>query len=117
MKAFGSTIDCLMNAGSLPLSTLSRSGPVVPVAPASASVWQPLQPLEVNSCLPLGAGAAPPPAGTGLPPLLSLFSQAVKACGETTCALARIVEWPSPHSSAQTIEKSPSLIVLTRYFV
>src|SRR5438094_8842065 len=34
-------------------ATLSRLGPVTPVAPGTAdSEWQPAQPLEVNSCKP-----------------------------------------------------------------
>src|SRR4029079_15198979 len=38
-NALGLTIEVRMNAGVLPLSTLSRSGPTLPVAPASESVW------------------------------------------------------------------------------
>src|SRR5437764_12738231 len=58
-----------------PVRNLFRSGPTAPVEPASASVWQALQPpLPVNTCLPAAAragfGAAPPAAGlpaAGLP--------------------------------------------------
>src|SRR3954454_24869850 len=41
-----------MNAADLPFSAPSRSGPVVPVEPAAASVWQPEQPWLSNSCAP-----------------------------------------------------------------
>src|SRR5581483_7286022 len=44
----------------------SRFGPTVPVAPASFSVWQVLQPAVSNTCLPAVTSAAPPPAGVGV---------------------------------------------------
>src|SRR4051794_9154852 len=105
MKAFGSTIDCLMKAASLPLRTLSRSGPTVPLAPASASVWHALQPFEAKSVLPsCVALLPPPPAADGVATgLLRLPSQAVNLASGSTTADARIVAWPMPHSSAQTI--------------
>ena len=61
IKALGSTIDCLMKAASLPLRTLSRSGPDLPVAPASASVWQPAQPLAGEDLLAGARRVRPPP--------------------------------------------------------
>ena len=82
-SASGSVIDCLMNASSLPFRTWSRSGPVPPWVPASASVWQPPHAVAPVSCLPfvksaLASGAAPcwppppppppaPPAGALVP--------------------------------------------------
>ena len=69
MKAFGFVIDCdaRMLAACSPAffgvghdAQLARdSGPTVPVAPAAASVWQPLHPAEpVNTALPAAAVAA-----------------------------------------------------------
>src|SRR3954451_4241520 len=69
--ALGSTIDVLMKAGFLPFRNLSRSGPTVPLAPASLSVWQAAQPLAANTCLPaatLAAPPGPPPPAGGPPP-------------------------------------------------
>src|SRR3954468_17516 len=60
-----------MNAGSLPLSTWSRSGPTLPAAPASDSVWQPEQPVEPEVKIALPSAVPPPPACGGalrLPP-------------------------------------------------
>src|SRR5207247_11429629 len=96
-----------MNDFGLPFSTLSRFGPVVPVAPASASVWQALLPPgPVKTCFPAAVlvaaaplGLAPPPAAAG--PLIFL-SQALNWLWVTTLAKLRIVEWPMPHSSAHT---------------
>src|SRR4051794_32003232 len=62
MKAFGSTIDCLMNAASLSASDVLRFGPTAPVAPASLSVWQALHPFALNTAMPAVAS----PVGAGL---------------------------------------------------
>src|ERR1700748_3617532 len=63
MKALGSTIEVRMTAGLLPLSVLSRSGPILPVAPASWSVWQAEQLVvdDVKIALPLVVTPPPPP--------------------------------------------------------
>ena len=53
---FGSTIDSLMNAGDSPFSAPSRSGPVVPVEPAAASVWQPEHRLVLEHLRAVGGG-------------------------------------------------------------
>src|SRR5207247_10874496 len=53
--AFGSTIDWWMNAELLPLSTLERSGPTVPVAPAGVKVWHEAQPFAAKTCFPAAA--------------------------------------------------------------
>src|ERR1700716_1944372 len=96
-----------MNAGVLPLRNLFRSGPVVPVVPASASVWQaPQPPAPVNVCLPSAAGSAvvapPPPVEVWAPPPFCAFSQVENSAGVTTLTVERIVEWPRPQSSAHT---------------
>src|SRR3954454_16347931 len=98
--ASGLTIDVLMKAGSLPLRTLSRSGPTVPFAFASASVWHAAQPEDVKSALASGAAWA---GAAGLGPAESFCSHAAYARWLMTCAVPRIVECPSPHSSAHTI--------------
>ena len=72
ISASGSLIDCLMKSASLPASSLSSSGPVADVVPASASVWQ--APHAVAVPLPsaksflasiFGAAAAGGPGETG----------------------------------------------------
>src|SRR5689334_8095103 len=110
ISALGSSIDVLMKASSLSARTLSRFGPTVAFEPASASVWQPLQPLDVNSALPL---LPPPPAG-GAGGLAASWSQLVNSASDVTTAFARMVAWPRPHSSAQTIGYSPSRLGVTR---
>src|SRR3954454_21110301 len=101
MNALGLTIEVRMNAASLPLRTLSRSGPTCAVEPASLRVWQPLQPLSVKSFLPAAAtcaGLAPAgAAGLGLRVRNRLEFFAV-----TTWTEERMVPCPNPHSSAQT---------------
>src|SRR3954464_10321214 len=47
----------------------------------------------------LAPGADPAPDAPGF----CLASQASKACWVTTCAFWRMVEWPRPQSSAQTM--------------
>src|SRR6185437_3891381 len=68
-----SVIDCLMKADSgmlsfcaSPETALSRSGPIVPVAPAALSVWQLPQPFDAKTALPAFAS---PVAPLELPPL------------------------------------------------
>ena len=74
---FWSALSCDLNEGITPLPFVTRSttsafggfassrfGPTVPVAPASFSVWQLVQPAVWKTCLP-AATCAPPPA---LPP-------------------------------------------------
>lgn len=70
MKAYGSTIAVWMHldrpaprtfweAGSAQsdLRRVSRSGPMVPVAPAAARVWQEVHPLEAKSAFPAAVEA------------------------------------------------------------
>src|SRR3954468_22555504 len=65
-----------MNAASLPLSTWSRSGPVVPLVPACDSVWQAPHGVAPVAFLPLvkiaiasvDAVRPPPPARPPPPP-------------------------------------------------
>src|SRR4051812_37275469 len=81
---------------------LLRFGPTVPVAFASASVWQLLQPFAVNSALPAALVVlAPPPAGAVAVevPFATLASQVSNCCLGTTCTGTRMVEWPRPQSS------------------
>jgi hypothetical protein len=118
MKAPGSSIDWRMNALSLPLRTLSRSGPVVPLVPASASVWQPPQPaLVVKICLASGFAVCPPPPAVAPPGWLCFLSHASKSARLTTCAVWRMTEWPRPHSSAQTTGYSPMRFGVARMLV
>ena len=88
---------------------VSRFGPTVAFAPASASVWQPAQPLDVNSALP---SVPPPSAGAG--GFAASSSQLANWASVCTTALARIVACPRPHSSAKTIGYSPSRFGVTR---
>src|ERR1700759_181720 len=108
MNAFGSTIEVRMNAVLLPLSVLSRSGPIVPVAPASLSVWQAEQLVvaDVKIALPLVV-TPPPPAGGWAPapvlaPVRRLVRNLSKAARVSTTAFARMTACPRPHSSAHT---------------
>src|SRR3954447_23308002 len=112
MKALGFTIEVRVNAGALPLSTLSRSGPIVPVAPASEGVWQDVQPVvpDVKIALPSLAAPPPPPPPPDCCPPAVLFAplrsppmNLLNAARLSTVAIPRITAWPSPHSSAQTI--------------
>src|SRR5947208_2658985 len=108
MYALGLTIEVRMNAWLLPLSTLSRSGPIVPVAPASLSVWQDEQLVvdDVKIVLPLVV--TPPPPDDGWPPAVLLapvptpLMNLSNAGLDSTIASARMTAWPRPHSSAQT---------------
>src|SRR3954463_11536841 len=74
-SASGRTIDCLMNAASLPLRTWSRSGPVVQFVPAADSVWHAPHGVAPELSLPLvnrvfasGPAAGPPPPPPPPPP-------------------------------------------------
>src|SRR5579864_2044954 len=109
-----------------------RFGPTTPVVPAAARVWQlPHVPTPVKIVLP-AAAALPPAAvvevdelGAGAPPAEPLGtpgcaalgggtpsgggpfafcerSQLLKAAGVTTWTVARIREWPAPHSSVHS---------------
>src|SRR4051794_33182253 len=117
ISASGFSIDSLMNAASLPLRTWSRLGPVVPLVPASDSVWHAPQGVApvlslpfVNSALASGAGPGaspppPPPAPAAAPPLLParLAPQAGKVRLRHTVPGLPNKGVPEPHSSAQTI--------------
>ena len=78
ISASGSTIDSWMKAASFPVSTWSRSGPTVPLAFASASVWQLAHggwAVVVKIALPAaGSPVGPPPA-----PLVSVGAVSVGA--------------------------------------
>src|SRR4051812_37033089 len=111
-----------MNASSLPARALPRSGPTVPFAPASASVWQPAQPLAASLKTALPSSGVPPPPPPPPPPaagvavaagLFRPASQASYFSLDSTTALARIVACPIPHSSAQTIGYAPSRLGVT----
>src|SRR5579862_7659285 len=85
--------------------SLSRSGPIFPVALKAVNVWQAEQPFEVN------VASAPPPAPAGAPPpvvvLPVLEYQAAYAVGFITIASLRISEWPRPQSSTQMTGNVP----------
>ena len=109
ITAFGSTIDCLMNAASLPLRTLSRSGPIgagragVGERVAGAAARR----RSVKIVLPSGraaAAAARAAAAGGRRLPAGLRGQPLVEAGarESTCASERMTAWPRPHSSAQT---------------
>src|SRR5207248_3764999 len=104
--AFGSAIDSWTNACSgrparfADALRLSSAGPVVPLEPAAAKVWQPAQPALLN------VARAGPPAPD---PELCLatvaccaLTQAWKARGVITTACVPMTAWPSPQSSVQT---------------
>src|SRR3954451_11664316 len=106
-NAPGSTIDCLMKAASRDARTLSRSGPTVPEAPASLSVWHDEQPLEAKTCWPAAVAALVPPPPAAPPPTAApardcLAIQTANSRWGSTCAVWRMKACPRPHSSAQT---------------
>jgi hypothetical protein len=77
---------------------------VLALVPASASVWQAPQAVEVplpsvKSVLPSGV-PPPPPAGAG--GAVSFCMKASYWAVVTTCAVWRMSECPRPQSSAQT---------------
>src|SRR5947209_7339682 len=91
-----------------PVRNLFRSGPTAPVEPASASVWQALQPpLPVNTCLPAaaraGLGAAPPAAGlpaAGAPaaaPVLAAPAAVPVAVAAGAVPAAPALRWEASH--------------------
>src|SRR3954453_12355329 len=109
-----------MNAASLPLSTWSRSGPVVPFVLAAESVWQAPHDVAPVAFLPLvkiafgsvdGVGppppACPPPPAPPLAAALVRRTQAAKPWAVLTRTVERMNAWPSPQSSAQTIWCTP----------
>src|SRR5919199_6140792 len=102
-----------MNAGSLPLSTWSRFGPVVPFVPASESVWHAPHGVAPVAFLPfvkiaLALAAAfwpPPPAPPPPPPAPPPFAAALvrrthaaKPWGVITLTLERMNACPRPQS-------------------
>jgi hypothetical protein len=52
ISAFGSTIDCWMNAASWSLSASLRFGPTLPVEPAGSKAWHEPHPCASKTCLP-----------------------------------------------------------------
>ena len=81
-----------MKSASLPLSASSRSGPVLALVPASASVWQAPQAVEVplpsvKSVLP--SRRAPPAAAgrRGRGGAVSFCMKASYSAAVTTCAV------------------------------
>ena len=106
-----------MNAAVLPLRPTSRSGPIVPVARASASEWQPLHPdVPVNSARP-AATRPRDPADDGSSGPARRFTHAANAAGVTTLTELRMKAWPMPHSSAQTIGYVPRRSGVARRWV
>src|SRR5579862_2926044 len=81
---------------------LSRSGPIVPFAPAALSVWQPPQPFDWNTASPGEVVVLPP-----------FFCQAAKAVGERIVTWLRISEWPRPQSSVQMTGNVPVRVGVT----
>ena len=99
-SAPGSAIEVRIAATSMPGRTSSSFGPAEPLVPASASVWQ-LPQLDAKSCLP--SGASPSAAGVGVGGFAAVCRNSSNFASDSTTAVARIVEWPRPQSSAQTI--------------
>src|SRR4029079_11864145 len=108
-------------------TSLSRSGPTVPVALAALSVWQLEQPLllktespaaededgvvEVDVVLVLVLVVVVEVvvvAGAGAADFSCCRSHASNAAGFITIAWLRISEWPSPHSSVHSSGKVPT---------
>src|ERR1700758_3339118 len=111
MYASGFTIDSWMNPSSgcfaccAYATSLSRSGPIVPVALAAVSVWQLGQPFESKTERPAAEGevgvvevevdvvlVVDPGAGPAL--FFCCLSHASNAAGSITIAWLRISEWP-----------------------
>jgi hypothetical protein len=89
----------------LAFESFPRSGPTLAVEPAAASVWQPEQPAEVKICSPLAASPPPPPPVPPPPPPAASYWSLIQLWNSpagTTRTNWRIVECPSPHSSAHT---------------
>src|SRR5712691_11096097 len=90
---------CAAYAGSL-----SRSGPIFPVAPAAFNVWQDEQPLLMKIALPAPGPETDAPAD---------LTHAANASGFITITVERMTEWPRPQSSVQTIGYVPILFGVT----
>src|SRR5579884_987908 len=110
MYAPGLTIDSWMNCVSDPrfacfayCTSLSRSGPMLPVAPAGLNVWQLPQPFDWNTASPGGPAAARPP----------LRYQVLKSFSFMITTWLRISAWPSPQSSVQMTGNVPVWIGVT----
>ena len=58
-SALGSTIDCWMNAASLPLSASVRSGPTLPLDPAGSNAWHEPHPARRTPPCPLPVAPRP----------------------------------------------------------
>src|ERR1700746_1849390 len=125
MYAFGFTIDSWMNAssGCFPgcayATSLSRSGPIVPVAWAAVRVWQLEQPFALKTERPAADGEVgvvegevdvEVDGGAGAALFFCCASQASNAAGFITIAWLRMSEWPSPHSSVHSSGNVPSRV-------
>src|SRR5215471_1044248 len=86
MYLSGSTIDSWTNfarsmlpsAFASEATALSRSGPIVPVAPAGLKVWHEAQPLEAKTAFP-AAALPPPPPPVVVPPAVVVEAEVVGA--------------------------------------
>src|SRR5438552_12867140 len=121
MYAFGLTIDSWMNATSgcfaccAYATSLSRSGPIVPVALAAVSVWQLEQPFALKTERPAAEAEVEVvevevDGGTGAALFFCCASQASNAAGFITIAWLRMSEWPSPQSSVHSSGNVPSRV-------
>ena len=94
---------------------LSRSGPIVPLAPAGLKVWQPSQPFDDEQRLARRARNAP---GTGRPPPPRwLFVHEMNLSSFSTIASERISACPRPQSSVQMTGKVPRRFGVITSFV
>src|SRR5215472_387652 len=128
MYAFGSTIDWWTNASSgwcacrAYETSLSRSGPTVPVALAALSVWQLEQLFWLKTARPAAEGeigVVEDPVvvvdwvvdgGAGAADFSCCRSQVSNAAGSITIAWVRMSEWPRPQSSVHSSGNVPSRV-------
>src|SRR5215470_6134607 len=126
MYACGSTIDSRTNRSSgwcacfAYETSLSRSGPIVPVAFAALSVWQLAQLFWLKTERPAAEGEIGVVElevvvdcvvdGPGAADFSCSLSQASKADGSITIAWVRISEWPRPQSSVHSSGNVPSRV-------
>src|SRR5215467_2384111 len=127
MYAFGSTIELRTNDSSgwwacfAYETSLSRSGPIVPVAFAALSVWQLAQLFWLKTESPAAEGEigvvelevvvdCVAVGDAGAADFSWSLSQESNADGSITMAWVRMSEWPRPHSSVHSSGNVPSRV-------
>lgn len=77
----------LLSAFASEAGALSRSGPMVPVAPAGLKVWHEAQPLELKTASPAAAlPPPPPPDDVVVPPDVVVAAEVVVAADVVVAA-------------------------------